>query len=103
MNSIIKRKTKAELLDDLESMTEEKDILFDKLDTANNTIKDLEDELSELEGKAETLDILIDLIDCYAIAQTRYNMGILTELETIEKLTDKILDMKSITWKWSKT
>jgi hypothetical protein len=97
MNSIIKRKTKAELLDDLESMTEEKDILFDKLDTANNTIKDLEDELSELEGKAETLDILIDLIDCYAIAQTRYNMGILTELETIEKLTDKILDMKSIT------
>jgi len=89
------KRTKAELLDDLESMTEEKDILVDKLETANNTIDDLEDELSELQEKAETLDILIDLIDCYHIAHTRYTMGILTELETIEKLTEKLLDMRT--------
>jgi hypothetical protein len=90
------KRTKAELLDDLESMTEEKDILVDKLETANNTIDDLEEEITELQEKAETLDILIDLIDCYHIAHTRYTMGILTELETIEKLTEKLLDMRSI-------
>jgi predicted nuclease with TOPRIM domain len=89
------KRTKAELLDELESMTEEKDILFDKLETANSEIDDLEDEIKELQGKAETLDILIDLIDCYYIAHTRYTMGILTELETIEKLTDKLLDMRT--------
>ena len=89
------KRTKAELLDDLESMTEHRDILVDKLEGASYTIKDLEDEVSELQGKAETLDILTDLIDCYAIAHTRYTMGILTELETIEKLTEKLLDMRS--------
>jgi len=90
------KRTKAELLDELEAMTEEKDILVDKLDIANSTIEDLEEEISELQEKAETLNILIDLIDCYAIAQTRYTMGILTELETIEKLNEKLLDMRSI-------
>jgi chromosome segregation ATPase len=90
------KRTKAELLDELESMTEEKDILFDKLDSANNTINDLEDELSELQGKEEILNILIDYIDRLHTAQTRYTMGILTELETIEKLTEKLLDMRSI-------
>lgn len=90
------KRTKSELLDELESMTEEKDILVDKLDTANNEIDELEEQIKELEGKADTLDILIDLIDCYHIANQRYLMGVASELETIEKLTDKILDMKSI-------
>ena len=92
----MKNKTKAELLDELESVTEEKDILFDKLETANNEINDLEEQIKELEGKADTLDILIDLLDRYHVAQTRYTMGILSELETIEKLTEKLLDMRSI-------
>ena len=92
------KRTKSELLIDLENMTEEKDILFDKLDTANNEINDLEEQIKELEGKAETLDILIDLIDCYHVAQTRYTMGILSELETIEKLTEKLLDMRTTSW-----
>jgi predicted nuclease with TOPRIM domain len=90
------KKTKAELSDDLESMTEEKDILVDKLDTANSEIDDLEEQIKELEGKAETLDILIDLLDCYHIANQRYLMGVASELETIEKLTEKLLDMRSI-------
>lgn len=91
------KRTKAELLSDLESMTEEKDILVDKLDTAENEIEDLENELEELREKADTLNILIDLIDQFYTARIRYTIGILSELETIEKLTDKILDMRSIT------
>ena len=90
------KRTKAELLIDLENMTEEKDILVDKLDTANSEIDDLEEQIKELEGKAETLDILIDLLDCYHIANQRYLMGVVSELETIEKLTEKLLDMRSI-------
>jgi hypothetical protein len=90
------KQTKKDLIQSLESMTEHRDILVDKLEGVNYTIKDLEEEVSELEGKAETLDILIDLLDCYHIAQTRYTMGILSELETIEKLTEKLLDMRSI-------
>lgn len=96
------KRTKAELLDELEAMTEEKDILFDKLETANNEIDDLEEEITELQGKAETLDILIDLLDCYHIANQRYLMGVSSELETIEKLTEKLLDMRT-TSVWSKT
>lgn len=92
------KRTKAELLIDLENMTEEKDILVDKLETAENEIDELEDEITELEGKAETLDILIDLLDCYHIASQRYLMGVASELETIEKLTEKLLDMRSTTW-----
>lgn len=90
------KRTKAELLSDLESMTEEKDILVDKLDTAETEIDNLEQEITELQEKEETLNILIDYIDQYHIAQTRYTMGVLSELETIEKLTEKLLDMRSI-------
>ena len=90
------KRTKKDLIQALESMTDHRDILVDKLEGVNYTIKDLEEEVSELEGKADTLNILIDLIDCYHIAQTRYTMGILSELETIEKLTEKLLDMRSI-------
>lgn len=92
------KQTKKDLIQALESMTDHRDILVDKLEGVNYTIKDLEEEVSELEGKADTLDILIDLIDCYHIAQTRYAMGILSELETIEKLTEKLLDMRSSSW-----
>ena len=90
------KQTKKDLIQALESMTDHRDILVDKLEGVNYTLKDLEEEVSELEGKADTLNILIDLIDCYHIAQTRYTMGILSELETIEKLTEKLLDMRSI-------
>jgi hypothetical protein len=90
------KQTKKDLIQSLESMTYHRDILVDKLEGASYTIKDLEEEVSELEGKAETLDILIDLLDRYHVAQTRYTMGILSELETIEKLTEKLLDMRSI-------
>ena len=90
------KRTKAELLSDLESMTEEKDILVDKLDTAETEIDNLEQEITELQEKAETLDILIDYIDQYHIANQRYLMGVASELETIEKLTEKLLDMRSI-------
>ena len=92
------KRTKKDLIQALESMTDHKDILVDKLEGANYTIKDLEEEVSELEDKAETLDILIDYIDQYHIAQTRYTMGILSELETIEKLTEKLLEMRTTTW-----
>lgn len=91
------RMKKIDIINDLESMTEEKDILVDKLDAANNTIEELEEEIEDLKEKEEALDILIDLIDQFYTARMRYAMGILSELETIEKLTDKILDMKSIT------
>jgi hypothetical protein len=92
------KRTKKDLIQALESMTDHRDILVDKLEGANYTIKDLEEEVSELEGKAETLDILIDLLDCYHIANQRYLMGVASELETIEKLTEKLLDMRSTTW-----
>lgn len=92
------KRTKKDLIQDLESMTDHRDILVDKLEGANYTIKDLEEEVSELEGKAETLDILIDYIDQYHIANQRYLMGVASELETIEKLTEKLLDMRSTTW-----
>jgi hypothetical protein len=90
------KQTKKDLIQALESMTYHRDILVDKLEGANYTIKDLEEEVSELEGKAETLYILIDLLDCYHIANQRYLMGVASELETIEKLTEKLLDMRSI-------
>ena len=90
------KRTKADLINELATMTKEKDILIDMLEGTHCTIGTMEDEIKELREKEETLDILIDLIDCYAIAHTRYTMGILTELETIEKLTDKLLDMRSI-------
>lgn len=90
------KRTKSELLIDLENMTEEKDILFDKLEAASIDIEYLEGQVSDLEGKADTLDILIDLLDRYHIANQRYLMGIASELETIEKLTEKLLDMRSI-------
>jgi chromosome segregation ATPase len=90
------KRTKAELLSDLEAMTEEKDILVDRLETAENEIDELENEITELQEKEEILNILIDYIDRLHTAQTRYTMGILSELETIEKLTEKLLDMRSI-------
>ena len=90
------KRTKAELLIDLENMTEEKDILVDKLETAETEIDNLENEITELQQKEEILNILIDYIDRLHIAQTRYTMGILSDLETIEKLTEKLLDMRSI-------
>jgi transcriptional regulator NrdR family protein len=90
------KRTKKDLIQALESMTDHRDILVDKLEGVNYTIKDLEEEVSELEGKAETLDILTDLINCYYIAYIRYHMGVMSELETIEKLTEKLLDMRSI-------
>lgn len=92
------KRTKKDLIQALESMTDHRDILVDKLEGANYTIKDLEEEVTELEGKAETLDILIDYIDQYHIANQRYLMGVASELETIEKLTEKLLDMRSTTW-----
>jgi predicted nuclease with TOPRIM domain len=92
------KRTKSELLIDLENMTEEKDILFDKLEMANSEIDDLEDEITDLREKEDTLNLLIDYIDQYHVAQARYTMGILSELETIEKLTEKLLDMRSSSW-----
>ena len=90
----MKNKTKAELLSDLENMTEEKDILVDKLEGANYTIKDLEEEVSELEGKAETLDIFTDLVERLHTATIRFNLGVLTDKEEIENITQKILDTR---------
>lgn len=87
------KKTKAELLIELENMTEEKDILFDDLENAQTEISDLEDEISNLREKEDTLDILMNYLNQYRIAHTRYDMGILSELETIEKLTEKLLDI----------
>lgn len=92
------KQTKKDLIQALESMTDHRDILVDKLEGARYTIKDLEEEVSELEGKAETLDILIDYIDRLHIANQRYLMGVASELETIEKLTEKLLDMRGTTW-----
>jgi len=92
----MKNKTKADLINELSTMTEHRDILVDKLEGASYTINDLEDEIKELKEKEDTLDILIDSIDRFHIARARYNMGILTELETIEKLTEELLDMRSI-------
>jgi hypothetical protein len=92
----MKNKTKAELLVIIENLTLQNDINFDKAEIRKDLITELEDEVSELQGKAETLNILIDLLDCYHIANQRYLMGIASELETIEKLTEKLLDMRSI-------
>lgn len=89
------KRTKKELLTIIDNLTLQNDINFDKAEIRGELIKELEQEINELQEKAETLDILIDLIDCYAIAHTRYTMGILTELETIEKLTEKLLDMRT--------
>lgn len=87
------KKTKSELLSELENMTKEKDILFDELQDTRNEIEELEEEISDLQEKNETLEILIDLIDRFARARSRYAMGILSELEEIEKLTDQIIDI----------
>lgn len=92
----MKNKTKKELLVIIENLTLQNDINFDKAEIRKDLITELKDEVSELQGKAETLDILIDLLDCYHIANQRYLMGIASELETIEKLTEKLLDMRSI-------
>lgn len=89
-------KTKKELLVIIENLTLQNDINFDKAEIRGELIKELEQEINELQEKEETLNILIDYIDQYHIAQTRYTMGILSELETIEKLTEKLLDMRSI-------
>ena len=92
----MKNKTKKELLVIIENLTLQNDINFDKAEIRGELIKELEQEINELNAKAETLDILTDLIDCYHIAHTRYLMGVMSELETIEKLTEKLLDMRSI-------
>lgn len=92
----MKNKTKAELLVIIENLTLQNDINFDKAEIRKDLITELEDEVSELQGKAETLDILTDLLDCYHVANQRYLMGVASELETIEKLTEKLLDMRSI-------
>lgn len=90
------KQTKKDLIQALESMTDHRDILVDKLEGARYTIKDLEEEVSELKGEAKTLDILIDYIDQLHTANQRYLMGVASELETIDKLTEKLLDMRSI-------
>ena len=52
-------KTKADLINDLQNMTYEKDVLVDQLEATTDALDKLEDDLAELDRKAETLDILI--------------------------------------------
>jgi hypothetical protein len=96
-------KTKADLINDLQTMTKEKDILADKLDLAETTIrvidednKNMETDILRLQKRDDTLEIIFDMIDNLHISQSRYAMGILTELETMEKITDQLLGMREL-------
>jgi hypothetical protein len=60
------------------------------------TKAELLEELLELRKKQETLDILFDMIDALAVSHARYAMGVLTELETMEKITDQLLGMREL-------
>lgn len=90
------KRTKKDLIQALESMTDHKDILVDKLEGANYTIYEQDKEITELQEKMDTLDILTDLIERLYIATIRFNGGVFTEREEIDNITEKLLDMRSI-------
>ena len=89
------KRTKSDLINELATMTKEKDILIDLLEGTHCTIGTMEDEISEVRERSNSWDTLIDLIDRLYIATIRFNGGIETEREEIEKLTEKLLDMRT--------
>jgi hypothetical protein len=91
------KRTKAELISDLENMTHEKDVQYDRAENLQSLVDNLEEMILDLEKSEETLDILLDLINLLYVATLRFNAGIESERETIDNLTEKILDFRETT------
>lgn len=91
------KKTKSELLTIIENLTLQLDIETDKAEIRKELIKELEEDIKgfeqELDDKIyfeDTLNIAKNIMDRLKSSRFKLSLGVESEAEEIEKLTEKL-------------
>ncbi len=87
------RDLKEELAEALKSISK----LEQDLEESEIEVRALEDKVSDLEGERNITDEeeeVIYLVDALKIAQERFNLGVVSEADTIRELHEKLVELK---------
>jgi methyl-accepting chemotaxis protein len=83
-------KTKSELLTIIGNLTLQLDIERDKAIIRKERIEELEEELDEKIELEDILDIAKDIMDRLKASRFKLSLGVESEAEEVEKLTEKL-------------
>lgn len=86
----LKRLTKAEIIAIAVNERQRGDEQFDRAETLQNDFTEIEAELEEKREFEDTLDIAKHLMERIKAARWKLSLGVESEAEELEKLTDKL-------------
>jgi phosphoglycerate-specific signal transduction histidine kinase len=84
------RLTKKDLIGIISTLSREREGLFDETQTLKEDIKELEKELEEKIDFEDSLDAAKDLMELIKASRWKLSLGVESEREELEKLTEKL-------------
>jgi beta-phosphoglucomutase-like phosphatase (HAD superfamily) len=88
--NVLMRLKKSELIDLYLSEQQRADEQFDRAETLEKEKEEIEEELDEKIGFEDTLDIARDLMELIKASRYKLSLGVESEREELEKLTEKL-------------
>lgn len=84
------RLTKKDLIGIISTISKDYDELFERAETLEKDKEELEDEMSDYQGKIDKFNVAMDIMQRIAESRWKLSLGVESEREELEKLTEKL-------------